>query len=446
MAERRLERLLARIRARGLEVDGEGLAAALCDRRALERLERLVEGNELLERVGRVEFICDGIAPPGLGVEPRFKAETVYFQDIDYDLCKACRLCIQVCPKRVYRDDGFGHPDAELRRAAECTGAHQCGQCVDVCPEHAIRIRPVRPEACATLYLVVPGTTGPGAAERARERDFVLPDPLAEGRPLELPARLDARSLARCHRRLDAAGFHPLLELDGYPRHLVDSPDPEGDLERWARAEGRDPERVLAAVRLLYRELPRLAGLARGSYRLGPILHRVIDELLHPGIHMRSAGARELLRAMVAAARIERPFAGAKTRPIGGLLPAGTSPAWKTPYGNEIPEYVHLERCLGPECGLCVTQCPEGGGGERGAIRMVLEVPAGAAAALVRGAPTWLARLDADDPPEELSGRQPFHFVVDPDYCKACGLCIACCPHDVIEPAQRVFDLARGAA
>jgi hypothetical protein len=32
-----------------------------------------------------------------------------------------CRLCIQVCPKRVYSDDGFGKPD-EQRRDEECTG------------------------------------------------------------------------------------------------------------------------------------------------------------------------------------------------------------------------------------------------------------------------------------------------------------------------------------
>jgi NAD-dependent dihydropyrimidine dehydrogenase PreA subunit len=30
---------------------------------------------------------------------------------------------------------------------------------------------------------------------------------------------------------------------------------------------------------------------------------------------------------------------------------------------------------------------------------------------------------------------------VNEDYCKSCGICIACRPHDVIEPAARSFDM-----
>jgi ferredoxin len=42
---------------------------------------------------------------------------------------------------------------------------------------------------------------------------------------------------------------------------------------------------------------------------------------------------------------------------------------------------------------------------------------------------------------EDLFGQQPFVFEVDPDYCKSCGRCISCCPHDVIEGAPRQFEL-----
>ncbi len=444
----RLDAVIERLRAAGVRVDGAGLARALIDDPALGRLESLIENAGLVGAPSpRIEFICDGPLPASLGEEPAIKSERIYQQEVDYDLCKACRLCIQVCPKRVYSDDGRGHPDAWLRRDAECTGSHQCGQCVDICPENAIRITGIKPEFESTIYVLLPADTA--GHDRGAE-DFHVANPLDAAIPLALDTRLDPRSLGACNRRLDGAGFHPQLTVRGYPRDFVDEADPSAMLGDWAAEQGRAPALVLEALRLLYRELSRLPGITAGAYALDPILHRIIDELLHAGIGMRGRGARELLAGIVTEARIERAFAGARTRPIGGLLPTGTSPAWKTPYGPEVPEYVHLDRCLGPECGLCVTHCPEGGGGARGAIRIELRVPAATIPALVRGARARLLRLDgshhAFDDAERLDHERPFDFVVDEDYCKSCGLCISCCPHDVIEARPRSFDLSRGAA
>ncbi|HJP34436.1 MAG TPA: hypothetical protein QF901_00495, partial [Gammaproteobacteria bacterium] len=73
--------------------------------------------------------------------------------------------------------------------------------------------------------------------------------------------------------------------------------------------------------------------------------------------------------------------------------------------------------------------------------------PEGTVPTLVRGGRAYLLRLDgsheAPGDHEDLSGKTPFRFEVDPDYCKACGLCITCCPHDVIEPVNRSYDLRR---
>jgi NAD-dependent dihydropyrimidine dehydrogenase PreA subunit len=156
-----------------------------------------------------------------------------------------------------------------------------------------------------------------------------------------------------------------------------------------------------------------------------------------------------LLKSILDDAQLAQTHLGAKRRPIGGLLPAGTSTAWKTPYGNEVPVYSHLDKCLGPECALCVTHCPEGSGGENSAIRMIPLVPMGTMPALVRGLGAFLFKADGSheriEDMEDLLGKQAFAFQVDTDYCKACGICIACCPHDVIEGAQRSFNMGEAA-
>jgi len=76
---------------------------------------------------------------------------------------------------------------------------------------------------------------------------------------------------------------------------------------------------------------------------------------------------------------------------------------------------------------------------------MKFHVPQGTVPSLVRGFRVHLLRLDGSHRSaqdlEDLTGRTPFEFEVDPDFCKACGICISCCPHDVIEPTQRSFDM-----
>ncbi len=447
----RLDAWIDLARKHDFRVDGGDLAKELLTGEQLAQLQTLVFNDNTLtayRRVARrIEFIADGVPPVHLLEEASSKNEVVYLQDIDYDVCKSCRLCIQVCPKRVYVDDGFGRPDVNLRRPEECTGPYQCGQCVDVCPENVIKVIDGEPIFEATVYVLLPSRGPEAGGEALSARDFVVTNPLSTRMPVVLPKKLKVKNFSACHELLNKARFHPLLELHGYPRHFVDATDPEQDLEAWAKENGRDPGLVKSAVRLLYKHLSELNPVLQGKYQLGEIVHRVIDQIIHRGIKIRSGGGQELLAGILSDAYIDERFLGAKSRPIGGLLPAGTSPAWKTPYGEEIPEYVHLEKCLGPECGLCVTHCPEGGGGERSAIRMTFNVPMGTVPALVRGGRVYLVRLggahEAFEDHEDLSDETPFQFVVNPDYCKACGICITCCPHDVIEPSLRAFDMRR---
>ncbi len=449
----RLDALLRLVAKHGFRIDGVRLAQELLDETQLSRLE-----NELLNEKAlnafrglarRIEFITAATPPPQLLQEPSLKSEVVYRQEIDYAICKSCRLCIQVCPKQVYVDDGFGRPDRNLRRPEECTGPHQCGQCVDICPENIIGLISAEPVFEATVFVLLP-TPEYGFVDKdpGPARDFAVANPLTSEIPVVLEKKLyGGKKLQASNRSLDSAGFQPLLETHGYARQFVDSVNPERDLETWAGENGRDPELTKKAVNLLYRVISQLKSLRRGKYRLGEIIHRITDEVFHRGIEIRTSGGRELVANIVNEAFVSERFLGAKSRPIGGILPTGTSVAWKTPYGEEIPNYIHLQKCLGPECGLCVTHCPEGGGGETAAIRMVFNVPQGTVPTLVRGGHAYLLRVDGSHAThgdyEDLSAETPFRFEVNPDYCKSCGLCITCCPHDVIEPAVRTLDLRR---
>ena len=452
----RFDRLLEALP--GFRVDGIPLAKALMDEVSLQRLETLLgEGTghkAIRAKAQRIEFITDGALPPDQREEPPLKSETVFKQAIGYGLCKACRLCIEVCPKHVYKDDGFGRPSAESRRPEECTGPYQCGQCTDICPEKTIHVVLANPVFKSTLYILIPEASAPAMhaspSPVAAVQDFVVANPLEAGAPVMIPAKLNPTDLKDCHRVLDQARLNLLLELHGYTRMFVDSLDPEKDLRTWAHENGLPPKKVRWALAFLYHQLPNIGLLRQGSYRLDDILQRIIDDIVAQEIPAEGAHARALLAGIVKAARIDEPFLGPKYRPIGGLLPTGTSIVWKTPYGDEIPNYAHLEKCLGPECGLCVTHCPEGGGGKNAAIRMMPKVPWGTMPSLVRGLKTHLLRLDGShanlDQIEDLTGHSPFEFQVDPDFCKACGICITCCPHDVIEPIGRTLNLRQVAS
>jgi 2-oxoglutarate ferredoxin oxidoreductase subunit delta len=434
--------------AQGLHFEGLPLALALLDKKGLQRLKKLVFNphslTTLRARAEKVEFITEGPLPPELLLEPAAKKEPVYTQVVDYALCKSCRLCIEICPKRVYTDDGFGKPYTE-RRDEECTGDIQCAQCVSICPERAISLQMTSPMHASTVFVQVHNPYAAAEARRTPDSDFAVTNPLAAGEPLQVDAALPADDLMVANRLLDEAGFHPVLELAGTPRHFVDAPDPAAELAAWAKENGRSPQRVIKAVTALYAALPGLAGLRQGKYALGTLIHRFIDEVGHAGVNLKSRAGAQLARTIVDECREPQAYLGAKSRAIGGLLPPGTSTAWKTPYGNEVPAYRHLEKCLGPECGLCVTHCPEGNGGETSAIKMIPTVPLGTIPALVRGLRAYLLKADGShaktEDLEDLSGRQAFTFEVNPDYCKACGTCIACCPHDVIEPEPRSFNM-----
>jgi ferredoxin len=53
---------------------------------------------------------------------------------IDGDTCKACGLCVEVCPNRIMKKDGHGIV-FRLERLSSCIG---CGQCMAACPTRSI--------------------------------------------------------------------------------------------------------------------------------------------------------------------------------------------------------------------------------------------------------------------------------------------------------------------
>ena len=55
---------------------------------------------------------------------------------LDLELCKACGICIELCPDKVFDRDKFGYP--VLARPEECS---QCLLCELHCPDFAIEVR-----------------------------------------------------------------------------------------------------------------------------------------------------------------------------------------------------------------------------------------------------------------------------------------------------------------
>ena len=64
---------------------------------------------------------------------------------LDLELCKACGICIELCPEKVFDRDKLGYP--VLSRPEECS---QCLLCELHCPDFAIEVRRREREAMAT--------------------------------------------------------------------------------------------------------------------------------------------------------------------------------------------------------------------------------------------------------------------------------------------------------
>jgi hypothetical protein len=169
-------------------------------------------------------------------------------------------------------------------------------------------------------------------ARREIPADFAVPNPLVALEELRIcPPMTSCKAIGcRCGR------LHPCSSA--WARlHFVDARDPEAELAAWARQNARSPEKAAPAVKLLYRALPGLPGVKEGKYAFDTLIHRLIDEIIHAGVAVESRGGTELLKSILEECREPHAYLGAKRRPIGGLLPPGTSTAWKTPYGNEVP-------------------------------------------------------------------------------------------------------------
>ena len=177
-----IDTLVGLARTEGYHVEGLPLAHALAGAGELKRLRQNLFNpsslSYLRSRVKRIEFIAEGPLPPGLLLEPAAKSQPIYRQIVDYTLCKGCRLCIQVCPKHVYSDDGFGKPD-EQRHDEECTGNTQCAQCIYICPERAISLEMINPLYESTLFVQLENPYAAADAAHPPPADFAVANPLA---------------------------------------------------------------------------------------------------------------------------------------------------------------------------------------------------------------------------------------------------------------------------
>jgi 2-oxoglutarate ferredoxin oxidoreductase subunit delta len=61
--------------------------------------------------------------------------------EIDFERCKACELCVPVCPKNCIElgteINQQGYTAARFARPEDCTG---CGFCGESCPDVCIRV------------------------------------------------------------------------------------------------------------------------------------------------------------------------------------------------------------------------------------------------------------------------------------------------------------------
>ena len=61
--------------------------------------------------------------------------------EIDFERCKACELCVPVCPRNCIEMgkaiNGQGYAAALFARPQDCTG---CALCAETCPDVCIRV------------------------------------------------------------------------------------------------------------------------------------------------------------------------------------------------------------------------------------------------------------------------------------------------------------------
>ena len=79
------------------------------------------------------------LTSPSATTSSRRSAEAVV---VDAGLCKACGICIALCPKDVFDSDDFGRP--VVARLADCTS---CAFCEHHCPDFAIDVVPAKGRA-----------------------------------------------------------------------------------------------------------------------------------------------------------------------------------------------------------------------------------------------------------------------------------------------------------
>jgi 2-oxoglutarate ferredoxin oxidoreductase subunit delta len=62
---------------------------------------------------------------------------------IDHERCKACYLCVSVCPKEIIKiterinKNGYTYVEVQADKAHECSG---CKSCAIMCPDIAISV------------------------------------------------------------------------------------------------------------------------------------------------------------------------------------------------------------------------------------------------------------------------------------------------------------------
>jgi 2-oxoglutarate ferredoxin oxidoreductase subunit delta len=88
---------------------------------------------------------------------------------LDLELCKACGVCIELCPDKVFDRDKLGYP--VLARPDDCS---QCLLCELHCPDFAIEVRRRERKGKAPAAEGAPAEAGPADSPPALTRDALI--------------------------------------------------------------------------------------------------------------------------------------------------------------------------------------------------------------------------------------------------------------------------------